>query len=679
MANVLQWNSSTNSFSVSGASSVTQVVGEGVDNNFSVPQTFQAAIQQTGSAGSGNQSPLLNVGDAFSDFIASGMQWAIPSSASLTTGMSGGANGGPGVAYLNSVRTLVNAISSYTFPASSDTYVSFNNAGEVDYQSVANGATAPTPISGYVQTAKVVTNGSQVLIAVPLLSFKTNLLQLSEIVIPEIINDPSGYNISGNTAAILNAVAAANGQYALWLPEEYTVIVTSLAFSASVKMRIDGTIQIAGAQNANIMTLTGAGNHIYGNGTLNGNRANQSTAGAGIGCSSSGVSDSLIEDITITNCFNWPINLTNISDTNVVRVIMTNSGNSPQFMTSANNSHLVDCVISNIDDGGFAFYENCVDCSATGNTVTGCTNAGISVYVDNNTETPSNTITIGDNIIYGNKSSAIAVTSATASTTPTNTKVLINGNICVNNNTAGLSGSSDIQFSSAQLVVVEDNFCMGNGASAASGQYPYSIYIDPDSSFIFVRNNTVGNVGNSNTSADGGCIFIDGAENCTIENNTGFDNQATATTNFVVKGTPGTGCNLSSNRHVGTLTGNPFQIDAANNPTISNQDSGGAVFQFSKALDIDASTTANAPTSGTVTLAMPLQGSGGKQVILTFDAYENDTTTNQTIDFPTAFSVTPLVLGNNTGLTLTASTTGVTITAPDATTTYSGTAAIMGN
>ena len=94
---------------------------------------------------------------------------------------------------------------------------------------------------------------------------------------------------------------------------------------------------------------------------------------------------------------------------------------------------------------------------------------------------------------------------------------------------------------------------------------------------------------------------------------------------------------------------------------------------------IDSSTTTNAPTSGSVTLAMPLQGSGGKQVILTFDAYENDTTTAQTINFPTAFLVAPLVIGNNTGLTLTPSTTGVTITAPDSTTTYSGTAVIMGN
>ena len=117
-------------------------------------------------------------------------------------------------------------------------------------------------------------------------------------------------------------------------------------------------------------------------------------------------------------------------------------------------------------------------------------------------------------------------------------------------------------------------------------------------------------------------------------------------------------------------------VDTEGNATFNTLNSGNATFST---LNSTNSSVIDAPTSGTVTLAMPLQGSGGKQVILTFDAYENDTTTAQTINFPTAFGVTPLILGNNTGLTLTASTTGVTITAPDSTTTYSGTAVIMGN
>ena len=50
MANVLQWDQTTNSFSVSGGTSVTPVVGEGIDNNFSVMQSFQDGIAVTGSS-----------------------------------------------------------------------------------------------------------------------------------------------------------------------------------------------------------------------------------------------------------------------------------------------------------------------------------------------------------------------------------------------------------------------------------------------------------------------------------------------------------------------------------------------------------------------------------------------------------------------------------------------------
>ena len=208
MANVLQWNSSTNSFSVSGASSVTQVVGEGIDNNFSVPQTFGAGILQTGAAGTGNQSPLLNVGDAFSDFIASGVQWAIPSSASLTTSMTSGS------AYLNSVRTLVPAISGNAFPASNDTYVSFNNSGVPAYQSVANGATAPTPESGYVQTAKVVT--SPIVSPVPTLTTSSSGSLASGTYLGALVaHDATGYGAVSATASV--TVAASGTMIFNWV------------------------------------------------------------------------------------------------------------------------------------------------------------------------------------------------------------------------------------------------------------------------------------------------------------------------------------------------------------------------------------------------------------------------------------------------------------------------------
>ena len=70
---------------------------------------------------------------------------------------------------------------------------------------------------------------------------------------------------------------------------------------------------------------------------------------------------------------------------------------------------------------------------------------------------------------------------------------------------------------------------------------------------------------------------------------------------------------------------------------------------------------------------------GLKLTVVFFNAYENDTTTNQSFDFPIAYLNAPVVIiGNSTLPALSASTTALTITAPDATTTYTGYAVIAG-
>ena len=67
-----------------------------------------------------------------------------------------------------------------------------------------------------------------------------------------------------------------------------------------------------------------------------------------------------------------------------------------------------------------------------------------------------------------------------------------------------------------------------------------------------------------------------------------------------------------------------------------------------------------------------------KKLMIQFSGYENDTTTNQTINFPLPFSSYAVITGNNTGLTISASTTGITITAPNSTATYSGIVIVEG-
>jgi len=71
--------------------------------------------------------------------------------------------------------------------------------------------------------------------------------------------------------------------------------------------------------------------------------------------------------------------------------------------------------------------------------------------------------------------------------------------------------------------------------------------------------------------------------------------------------------------------------------------------------------TLTGTSAGSIIWSQPLQGSALKLVILYANGYENTTTTAQTITFTKAFTNTPAVLVNTTGMTITVSTTGVTL------------------
>lgn len=95
-------------------------------------------------------------------------------------------------------------------------------------------------------------------------------------------------------------------------------------------------------------------------------------------------------------------------------------------------------------------------------------------------------------------------------------------------------------------------------------------------------------------------------------------------------------------------------------------------------LAVTAATTSLAgTTAGAIDYTMPEQGTY-KKFVAYANAYENDTTTSQTITFPVAFANVPAIVSNTTGLTVSATATTLTITAPDATTTYTGVIVIEG-
>jgi len=72
-------------------------------------------------------------------------------------------------------------------------------------------------------------------------------------------------------------------------------------------------------------------------------------------------------------------------------------------------------------------------------------------------------------------------------------------------------------------------------------------------------------------------------------------------------------------------------------------------------------TTLTGTSAGSIVWSQPLQGSALKLVILYASGYENTTTTAQSITFTKAFTNTPAVIVNTTGMSITVSTTGVTL------------------
>lgn len=125
-----------------------------------------------------------------------------------------------------------------------------------------------------------------------------------------------------------------------------------------------------------------------------------------------------------------------------------------------------------------------------------------------------------------------------------------------------------------------------------------------------------------------------------------------------------------------TLTATGGTITTLSAPTLTSTNASATTLTAGNVVNNVATTTLDGTTAGTIVYA---QTAGTiKKFVGVASGYENDTTTAQAITFPVAFTNTPVVVANTTGLTVSVTTTTLTITAPDATTTYSGTLIVEG-
>jgi len=102
-----------------------------------------------------------------------------------------------------------------------------------------------------------------------------------------------------------------------------------------------------------------------------------------------------------------------------------------------------------------------------------------------------------------------------------------------------------------------------------------------------------------------------------------------------------------------------LQINPSGSPTVSSLTA--TTVNYSVENPNTTQNTLTGTSAGSIVWSQPLQGSALKLVILYANGYENTTTTAQTITFTKAFTNTPAVLVNTTGMTITVSTTGVTL------------------
>jgi len=129
---------------------------------------------------------------------------------------------------------------------------------------------------------------------------------------------------------------------------------------------------------------------------------------------------------------------------------------------------------------------------------------------------------------------------------------------------------------------------------------------------------------------------------------------------------------------VGTATVQVWNSSTSAWDTVQTLTISSEQFSFAKLLTaptFNASQSVNSvagTTAGTIYWTMPFQGTAYKKCIVYLSGYENNTTTAQTITFPTAFTDTPYIAANTASVPgVSVSTTALSIN-PDSTSTYTG-------
>jgi len=180
-------------------------------------------------------------------------------------------------------------------------------------------------------------------------------------------------------------------------------------------------------------------------------------------------------------------------------------------------------------------------------------------------------------------------------------------------------------------------------------------------------------------------------EDSTVVGYNSLFNLTNATVNFIklhgINLIPGGGTNVLLTSSSPVIAGLLDMHDVANTSSIPNLANNVSFSEYiiegfetvsGTAMTLPTQSTTSGTTAGTVKMDAVIYRTSYKKYVITFSGYENDTTTNQTINYPLPFSTSAVITGNNTGLTISTTTSGITITSPNSTTTYSGIVIVEG-
>lgn len=443
-----------------------------------------------------------------------------------------------------------------------------------------------------------------------------------------VVNDPNGEVIDQNTSAYITALKESAGNYRLIHPANISVVLNTIVTGSldKVYLKIDGNWTLASGQKASILDISGWTNFVItGTGVLDGNKSNQtgstypdvvggiisntsSTQDTSSQTNSAGdtltdvppmpvssttknyTTDGLIQGITITNCWNWPICLSGIERVRVDSTTLKNSSSSPQFFDSATDCWFTNNEVYDITDGGFVFYRGNSRCGAYGNNVHDC-NQGIGVYAEYDMLPIDSFIMITNNFVWNNKDGGIGITTGMTPPKTNQQRILVSNNILNDNNINGRSGGGSIGIVGAIGVLIKNNIIYGDGstvvATSTNSTKTYSIFVDGTSENIVIDGNQIADIGSENNPGYG--IWLSSTNNCVVSNNTIYNGSGTSGyTNSLLAGSFGSNGSMYNNLSISELASSWDQIYKPSDLNYQQRKESDGTYAISNGLTIDS-------------------------------------------------------------------------------------------